>query len=83
MIARFAFVVNIEEMNEVGKLLFIAGLLLAVVGLLLWSGWGRNWLGRLPGDLYYAKGNLKFYFPIVTCLIVSLLLTLLLWLFRR
>ena len=70
-------------MNEIGKVLFVAGLVLAALGLLLWSGIGRNWFGRLPGDIEYAKGNFRFYFPIVTCLLLSLLLTLLLWLFRR
>jgi len=70
-------------MNELGKFLFVAGLALAVVGLLLWSGIGKNWLGRLPGDIHYSKGNFSFYFPFVTCLLLSLLLTLLLWLFRK
>ena len=70
-------------MNELGKFLFVAGLVLAVVGLLLWSGIGKNWLGRLPGDIHYSKGNFSFYFPLVTCLLLSLLLTLLLWLFRK
>jgi len=70
-------------MNELGKFLVAAGLLLAVVGALLWSGLGRGWLGRLPGDLHYTRGNFSFYFPVVTCLLVSLLLTLLLWLLRK
>ena len=68
-------------MSELGKVLVIVGLVMAAVGLLLWSGVGKGWLGRLPGDIFYSKGNFKFYFPIVTCLLVSLLLTLILWLF--
>ena len=70
-------------MNELGKFLVTVGLLIAAVGVLLWSGVGKGWLGRLPGDINYAKGNFSFHFPIVTCLIVSLVLTLLLWLFRK
>jgi hypothetical protein len=70
-------------MNDLGKLLFVIGLMIAAIGLLLWSGIGRNWLGRLPGDIHYSKGNFSFYFPIVTCLVLSLLLTLLLWIFRK
>jgi len=70
-------------MNEMGKLLVVAGLLLAAVGALLWSGYGRGWLGRLPGDIHYSRGHFSFYFPIVTCLLVSAILTLLLWLFRK
>jgi len=70
-------------MSEFGKILFVLGLILAAVGLLLWSGLARGWLGRLPGDIHYTKGNFSFYFPIVTCVILSLLLTLVLWIFRR
>ena len=70
-------------MNEMGKFLVIAGLLLTAVGALLWSGVGKGWLGRLPGDITYSKGDFSFHFPIVTCLILSAILTLLLWLFRK
>ena len=70
-------------MNELGKFLVVAGLLMAAVGALLWSGLGRSWLGRLPGDVNYSKGDFSFHFPIVTCLLVSVVLTLLMWLFRR
>ena len=70
-------------MNDFGKLLVIAGLLIAAVGALLWSGWGRGWLGRLPGRHSLFQGDFSFHFPIVTCLLVSVLLTLLLWLFRK
>ena len=72
-----------QPMPEVGKLLFVGGVVLALVGLLLWSGVGRGWLGQLPGDVNYSRGNFSIHFPIVTCLIISAVLTLLLWLFRR
>jgi hypothetical protein len=70
-------------MNDLGKMLFIIGVVLAGVGLLLWSGIGKGWLGKLPGDIHYSKGNFSFHFPLVTCLLLSLLLTFLLWLFRK
>lgn len=70
-------------MNEIGKLLVIVGLIMAVVGAMLWSGIGRGWLGRLPGDIQYSRGNFHFYFPIATCLILSLLLTLIMWLLKK
>ena len=70
-------------MNEPGKFLMIAGLLLVAVGALLWSGFGKSWLGRLPGDINYSKGDFSFHFPLMTCLILSALLTLLLWLFKK
>lgn len=70
-------------MNELGKWLVILGLCVATVGALLWSGFGRGWLGRLPGDINYSKGDFSFHFPIVTCVLISVILTLLMWLFRK
>jgi len=70
-------------MNEMGKFLVIAGLMIAAVGALLWSGVGQGWLGRLPGDINYSKGDFSLHFPIVTCLLLSAILTLLLWLFKK
>lgn len=73
---------------HVGKFLVIVGVVLVGAGLLLMAGarfsfWG---LGRLPGDVAYKGKSVTFYFPIVTCLVVSAALTLLFWLvsyFRR
>jgi hypothetical protein len=70
-------------MNDFDKFLVIAGLLIAAIGALLWSGFGKGWLGRLPGDVNYSKGDFSFHFPIVTCLLISVVLTLLMWLFRK
>jgi hypothetical protein len=58
------------------------GLVLVVVGL-LWPWLGKLGLGRLPGDIVIARGNFRFYFPIVTCLIVSVLVSFILWLLNR
>ena len=70
-------------MNELGKFLVITGLLIAAVGVLIWSGFGRGWFGRLPGDIHYSRDNFSFHFPIVTCILLSLLLSLVLWFFRK
>ncbi len=70
-------------MNDLGKVIFLLGLVICAIGLLLWSGVGRGWLGRLPGDIHYTRGNFSFHFPIVTCLLFSLVLTALAWLLRR
>jgi hypothetical protein len=70
-------------MQDFGKLLVIAGLVLAAAGAWLWSGRGFGWLGRLPGDISYQRGNFSFYFPLATCIVFSLVLTLLAWLFRK
>ena len=70
-------------MRELGRLLTILGGVIMIVGVALWAGFGAGWLGRLPGDIRIERGNTAFYFPIVTCIIVSIVLTLLLSLFRR
>jgi len=70
-------------MNEFGRILLIIGLTIAAVGALLWLGIGKSWLGRLPGDINYSRGNFSFHFPLVTCLLVSVVLTVLFWIFRR
>ena len=70
-------------MNEIGKVLVVIGLVIAAVGLMLWTGIGRSWFGRLPGDINYSRDNFSFHFPIVTCLLISVVLTILFWLFRR
>jgi hypothetical protein len=64
-------------------MLVIFGGVITIVGIALWAGVGGGWLGRLPGDIRIERGNSAFYFPIVTCIIVSIVLTLLLSLFRR
>lgn len=70
-------------MQETGKMLVVLGAIMMVAGLALWSGIGKGWLGRLPGDIHYEKGNFSLSFPIVTCLIISILLSLLLSLFKK
>jgi hypothetical protein len=49
----------------------------------LWTGVGRGWLGRLPGDIHFTKGNTSFYFPVMTCILISVILTFVLWLLRK
>ncbi|WP_126427912.1 DUF2905 domain-containing protein [Brevibacillus marinus] len=69
-------------MNPVAKLLIVSGVVLIVIGL-FWQFGGRFLpLGRLPGDIVVEKENVRFYFPIVTCIIISILLTLGSYLFR-
>lgn len=69
-------------MNPVAKLLVFAGILLVAVGL-LWQVVSRFLpLGRLPGDVVVQRENFRFYFPLVTCIVLSVLLTLVLWLWQ-
>jgi hypothetical protein len=64
------------------KWLIAFGLLLLLLGL-LWPHIGALGLGRLPGDIVIARGNVRFYFPVVTCLLVSLVLSIVFWFFNR
>lgn len=66
-----------------GRLLIILGVVLILAGLLLTYGGRIPWLGRLPGDIRIERENFSFYFPLASSLLVSLLLSLLFWLFRR
>ena len=70
-------------MPEIGKLLVFIGLAIMLVGALLWCGVGKGWLGQLPGDVNYSRGNFSFHFPIITCIVLSILVTVILRLFRN
>lgn len=64
------------------RLLIVMGLLILAAGL-LWPWLMRAGLGRLPGDIVIQRGNTTFYLPIVTCLIISVVLSVLFWILRR
>jgi Protein of unknown function (DUF2905) len=66
-----------------GKMLVAMGLLLVVAGLLIWGFGSVGWFGRLPGDIYVRRGAVTFYFPLATCILLSVVISLLLMLFRR
>jgi hypothetical protein len=70
-------------MRELGKFVVIIGIIMTLVGLVIWSGFAPKWLGRLPGDIRVEREHSAFYFPIVTCIILSIVLSLLLSIFRR
>jgi hypothetical protein len=67
---------------SVARFLIILGLVLVAAGL-LWPLIQKSGLGRLPGDLVIRRDNFQFYFPLTTSLLISLLLSLILWLFRK
>ncbi len=70
-------------MPELGKFLVIIGIAIVVIGIILWSGMGAGFLGKLPGDIRIERGDSAFYFPIVTCIIISIVLSLIFSFFRR
>jgi uncharacterized membrane protein len=67
---------------NISRLLIIIGIVLVILGL-AWPLIQKLGLGRLPGDIVYEKDNVRFYFPIVTSIIISLVLTLIFWLFKK
>jgi Protein of unknown function (DUF2905) len=82
-VARLWIVEERSSMHDLGKFLVIIGVVTALAGLVFWSGFVPKWLGRLPGDIRIERGNSAFYFPIVTCIIISILLSLIMSIFRR
>jgi hypothetical protein len=71
-------------MNDMGKMLVLIGLAIAILGGLIWWATQNNLpLGRLPGDIRIERDNFKFYFPLTTCLLISAVLTLVIWLLRK
>ncbi len=74
-------------MTELGKMLLGFGVLLVILGIILLVAGNLSgkvpWLGRLPGDIYVERDNWKFYFPLGTCILISIVLTLIVSLFGR
>jgi hypothetical protein len=70
------------SVDSLGKNLVLVGLMIAAIGAALWL-FGRNGGGLLPGDIVVEKKNVRFYFPVVTCIVVSLVLSAIAWLMRR
>ncbi|MFO7984008.1 MAG: DUF2905 domain-containing protein [Desulfuromonadales bacterium] len=66
-----------------GKALILAGLVLIVLGVFFTYGGKIPFLGKLPGDIRIEKDNFSFYFPVTTCILLSVLISLIFWLFRR
>jgi hypothetical protein len=73
-------------LQEIGKAMVAGGLVLAAVGAVLWlsgaKGW-LSWLGQLPGDIRIERATGSFYFPVVTCVLLSVILSLVLNFFMR
>jgi hypothetical protein len=68
--------------RDVGPLLVVVGIVLAVIGLLAWSG-ALGWFGRMPGDIRIIGKHIHVYIPITSMILVSVVITVLLSLFRR
>jgi hypothetical protein len=67
----------------IGKLFVVAGIILVLIGLALMFGDKIPYLGKLPGDIYIKQQRFSFYFPLTTSIIISIILTLFFWIFRK
>jgi hypothetical protein len=70
-------------MAPLGKGLIVLGLLIAAFGAAIWLFSGVPLIGKLPGDIYIRRGNFTFYFPLATCILISIVISLLFALMRR
>ncbi|MBI4687245.1 MAG: DUF2905 domain-containing protein [Nitrospirae bacterium] len=70
-------------MQNLGRLLIITGAIIIVIGGLLMLSGRMPWIGKLPGDIIIQRKNFKFYFPLATSIILSIILTLIFWLISR
>ena len=70
-------------MPDLGRALVVLGLVIAAVGLVIMVAGRVPWIGRLPGDIHVQRDGFSFYFPITTSIVVSIVLSLLLYLFGR
>jgi uncharacterized protein HemY len=66
-----------------GKMLIVMGIILVVIGIIMTVGPKIPWIGKLPGDISVQRENFSFYFPLTTCIIISIILTLLFYLLRK
>ena len=69
--------------SEFGKFLIVVGIALVLVGLVVFFRVQIPWVGRLPGDIWVKKESFSFYFPITTCILVSIVLTFVFYIFCR
>lgn len=70
-------------MSDIGRTLIVFGVVILAIGIALSFADKLPWLGRLPGDIYIKREHFSFYFPLTTCLLVSVIVALLMYLFRR
>jgi hypothetical protein len=75
--------IKMSEISGIGKLLMVIGAIILALGVIIWLGGKIPGVGRLPGDILIKRANFTFYFPVVTCIIISIVLSLILALFGR
>jgi ribose/xylose/arabinose/galactoside ABC-type transport system permease subunit len=71
------------DFSNLGRFFVVLGLIVAAIGLVLIFAGKIPWIGRLPGDFFFRGRNFSFYFPLTTSILISVILTLILWFFNR
>ncbi|MBS1257578.1 MAG: hypothetical protein MAG551_00622 [Candidatus Scalindua arabica] len=69
--------------GDIGKIIIYIGLFLVVIGFIFMLGSKLPFIGKLPGDIAIERKNYNFYFPVTTCIIISIILSFVLWLFNK
>ena len=69
--------------GDIGKIIIFIGLLLVVIGFVWMVGNKLPFIGKLPGDIAIERKNYSFYFPVTTCIIISIILSFVLWFFNK
>ncbi len=69
--------------GDIGKIIIFIGLLLVVIGFVWMVGSKLPFIGKLPGDIAIERKNYSFYFPVTTCIIISIILSFILWFFNK
>ena len=69
--------------SDIGKIIIYFGVLLVVIGFIFMLGSKLPFIGKLPGDIAIERKNYSFYFPVTTCIIISIILSFILWLFNK
>lgn len=70
-------------MNGLGKSVIIAGIIITVLGIIIAFAGKIPWMSRLPGDIYIKRSNFTFYFPVVTCILLSIIISFIFWLLKK
>ena len=71
-------------MTHIGKILIIVGIILVIAGVIIYFAGNRlNWIGHLPGDIRIEKENVRFYFPVTTMIILSIVVSIIIWIIRK
>lgn len=71
------------DFTNLGKVLIILGIVISAIGVLLVLSGKIPWIGKLPGDFFWRSKNVSFYFPVTTSILLSILLTVILWFINR